>query len=200
MRRWISSFVFVALCAGLLLVASSLHAASGGRIGFSGSPSAGGLYCTLCHGGGAVPQVTLQGAAAVAPGATGRFTLLISGGQADDTAAPNPAGGFNVSAPAGLLSVIPGAQDVRAEVNSGTGLAELTHTMPKPVDTAGTVQFAFDWTAPDTPCTAVTLYGAGNSVNGNGSPTGDNAATASFSVLVTNSSCATLYLPSIVTP
>lgn len=200
MRKWMSGFGFLALFAGLLLLASSLHAASSGRVGFSGSPSAGGLYCTLCHGGGTVPDVVLQGATAVAPGTTSRFTLLISGGQADDAGAPNPAGGFNVSAPAGLLSVIPGAQDVRAEVNPGTNLTELTHTMPKPVDMAGAVEFAFDWTAPNTPCTVVTLYGAGNSVNGNGNPTGDNAATTSFAVFVTDASCATLYLPSIVTP
>ena len=67
---------------------------SGGISGHSGKQ---GRICTECHGGGVVPTVTLSGPATLQAGATGRYTLHISGGQ-------QIAGGLNVAADDGSFA------------------------------------------------------------------------------------------------
>jgi hypothetical protein len=112
----------------------------------------------------------------VLPGNTAVFTLLISGGQ-------EVAGGFNVSAPDGLLAPLPGATDTRSELLPATNSQELTHTDPKPADGLGVVRFSFAWTAPANAGSTI-IYGAGNSVNLNGNPSGDAPSTAAIAVQV----------------
>lgn len=170
----------------------TLGAFSSGVVGRSGNPETnGGSTCSGCHQGGTEPTVTLSGDTAVAVGETVRYTLTISGGQADDASAPNPGGGFNVSASGGALAPLSDATDVQAMPFPNTSLVEVTHTEPKPVDGMGEVVFEFQWTAPGVPGD-VTLYGAGNSVNGNFSPTGDAAATDQLTITVTGEA---RYLP-----
>jgi hypothetical protein len=178
--RLIYPCFLILLVAGLIAVAGAFGS---GRVGRSGNPNSGaGETCAQCHGGGIVPTVLLDGPADVGPAETVTYTLRIAGGQ-------EIAGGFNVSASTGQLAVLPGATDVQLIPwlldDNVTERDELTHTEPKAADGTGTVSFSFTWTAPSEPGTAV-LYGAGNSVNLNGSPLNDGVDTAIVNVRVFN--------------
>lgn len=154
----------------LLVFTPSVLANSNGRVGFSTGNS-----CNLCHGGGDVPTVTLDGPSVLAPNQTGTFTLTIESGTSQLADPAKTAGGFNVSAEDGVLGVL--------NSDAKTWNGELTHTTPKGIDTANNVVFVFSWQAPATADT-YTLFGAGNSVNGNGAASGDAAATDTFDVVV----------------
>ncbi len=156
---------------GLALSAwQPVSASSGGRTGASGNPATGGQTCNRCHSGGTAPDVTLDGPTLVSAGATNSYTLTISGGQ-------SVAGGFDVSTTGGMLAALLGATDVQARDD------EVTHTGPKAVDAMGQVIFRFLWTAPDA-AGEVTLYGAGNSVNGDGGRDGDAASATTLGITV----------------
>lgn len=186
LRRPALIFILALLVMGIV-GAAVVAASSGGRVGVSGNPNSGnGFTCIRCHSGGEVPSVFIDGPTAVAPGETSTYTLRIVGGQ-------EVAGGLNVSATSGALAPPPGATDVQLMpwiLNDGTPTEELTHTEPKEVDEAGVIAFSFNWTAPDEPGMAI-LYGAGNSVNLDGSPFGDAPGT---SQLIINAP-SLIYLP-----
>lgn len=141
-------------------------AASNGINGYSGK---NGVICSQCHGGGIVPTVTISGPTEVQPQSTHTYTLTIGGGQ-------QVAGGLDVAAEAGALSV----------ADPGTHLqgGEITHDSPRIIDVNLEVVFSFNWTAPPE-AGVYTLYGAGNSVNFNGSPSGDHPAADTLQVSVT---------------
>lgn len=170
-RKWVITAVLVFTLAVSAYAFNIAAASSSGRTGFSGNPNtSGGATCNVCHAGGELPEVMLAGPTTVNSGETVTYTLVISGGQ-------EVGGGFNVSAIHGDLLIVPGTTDT--QVLSG----ELTHTAPKPVDGDNLVIFTFRWTAPDYGTQAV-LYGAGNSVDQDGTPGGDAAATDVFTVTV----------------
>lgn len=117
----------------------------------------GGEGCS-CHGSASsAVTVTFLAADSVQAGTTKTIRLKIQGG-------PGVAGGLNVAAKNGVLNTI-----------LGSGVQkigdELTHASPKNF-TADTVSWSFTYTAPSTPG-ADTLYAVGNSVNLNGSTSGD---------------------------
>ncbi len=170
-RKWLVTAILVFTLSLMSALFSATGASSTGRTGFSGNPATnGGATCAVCHSGGIVPEVTFNGPATVAAGETVTYTLIISGGQ-------EVAGGFNVSVTGGDLAIVPGTTDTQA-MNG-----ELTHTAPKAVDANNDVVFTFRWTAPANSA-AVTLYGAGNSVNQNGLPDGDAPSTATLPITV----------------
>ena len=99
--------------------------------------------------------VRIWGPNQVTPGSTNNYTVSLKGG-------PAVKGGFNVAARFGVLSTTdPGAQKI---------MTELTHNAPKVFGSADSVYWTFKYTAPASPGTD-TIYAAGNSVNGDGSPT-----------------------------
>jgi hypothetical protein len=152
----------VAFLALPLVALVRVEGSSGGITGYSGNPSTGSLDCNKCHDGGVTPTVTLSGPTVVEPGSTHTYTLHIEGGQ-------ERAGGLDVSASAGTLSV----------VDAGTQLleGEIIHSVPQPVNPVTFDSlWSFNWTAPLTAGSA-TLYGAGNSVNLFQGPGGDAAQT-----------------------
>jgi len=166
----IAAVVAVSAIAGLW-AAHPATASSGGRIGFSGNPATNdGALCSRCHTGGITPTVTLDGPIEVDAGATAMLTLTVAGGQA-------ALAGLNVSATGGMLAVPDGATDV--QIIEG----ELTQTEPKAVGDDDAAVFAFLWQAPEGEGT-ITLYAAGNSVDGNGRPPGDAAAGTTLEVVV----------------
>lgn len=175
---------FLLLCilfiAGFTLF-TTYDAARGISTGVSGLSGSNGVYCSACHNSGLVPGVTLVGPTVVDPGATYLYTLIISGGQ-------QIAGGLDVAVTAGALTAV----SPDTQIMSG----EITHTEPKPADKDGAVSFTFQWTAPLTG-TAVTMYGAGNSVDNNGSPSGDaaNITTLAITVLQLDEK---VYLPLVI--
>ena len=189
-KLWSRRFMLLAAFTAMIGFVSIAYAFSAGRVGRSGNPATGGETCTQCHSGGIEPTVKLAGPAFIQPGETAAFSLLIFGGQ-------ETAGGFNVSATDGDLAILPGATDTQLKLESITNKNELTHTMRKDFDSAHqAVIFNFSWIAPAAESTA-TLYGAGNSVNGDGAFSGDGVNTDVFEIGITNAA-QSLYLPAVV--
>lgn len=173
--RWFGLSVMVTLVAGLYLLwqdTAVVNASLNGRVGFSGNPATNsGANCTACHASGAVvPTVVLQGPTTVTAGATNLYTLTISGGPAQTA-------GLNVSAANNRGTFLPTGSDTQAL------LGELTHSAPKAF-TGNQAVFTFAWTAPTFNDT-VTLYGAGNSSDGQQSLSGDGIGTTSLAIQVT---------------
>lgn len=145
------------------------------RVGdVSGSPFAAANACANCHNGGSLtPETTLElvGADgtsrdAYVPGAT--YTLRVAVTGADE------AGGY------GFQAVVLDGADVQAGVfgddaPDGTRVAPLArrsyfeHSRRREDSTA-----EISWTAPAAGTGDVTVYAAGNAVNGNGNISGDN--------------------------
>lgn len=122
-----------------------------------------------CHMGGMAPAVELIGPASVMPGDEVEFTLRVAGGQL--------AAGCNVEASDGLLIPI----DDTLRVLGG----QLTHNanwLPYD-DQRQQVEFVFNWVAPDD-IGAVTIFASGNSVNTDGTASGDLWATTQATVQV----------------
>lgn len=153
---------------------------STGITGLSGMN--GGNSCNLCHYDGITPEVSITGPQIVLPGTTQIYSLTISGGQ-------EISGGLNVAVTSGnLLSLSSETQLL---------LDEITHTAPKSVNQDGAVVFSYAWTAPNiTGTVPITMYGAGNSVNGNGNNSGDAAGLTTLSITVMELN-EKLYLPMI---
>jgi hypothetical protein len=172
----------------LVLLPSGALASAAGIGGYSGNPGVnGGATCSDCHFGasGAVVEIIdgASGSAAeshVRLGTTRNFILRITGGPAQVC-------GFDVSADGGALS----------PTGSDTQFApfppdEITHAAPLAFGSPFPVcEFSFSWQAPGF-VTSVTLYGAGNSANGDKDETGDAASNTSHSISVPEASGAPL--------
>jgi hypothetical protein len=160
------------LAAGLFSLTA--HANAGGKIGFSGKTS--GQTCVqACHSANAstvATTVTLEGPATLTAGATGDYTLIITGG-------PAAKAGMNVAVSNGGGTLSVAGSDLKVD----TG--ELTHTAAKAFSN-NEVRFNFKLVAPSAAGT-VTLFGTGNSVNGDGNLTGDNSASTTKQIQVTSS-------------
>lgn len=138
--------------------------------GITGQSGKEGAACSVCHRGGTLPTVVIEGPTALAPGATGQYSLIIQGGAAKT-------GGTNI------------ATDVaEANLQAGTGLkklgGELTHSAPRAF-TGNEVRFGFSLVAPATDVT-LTLFGSGNSSNADQNSEGDRAAATTLVVKVGN--------------
>lgn len=174
----------------LFVTALSSHAASGGRVNYSGNPATlGGQSCSACHNSvGGVhepPEVWIEGPTAVVVGDVLTYTLVISGG-------PAVIGGFNVSANNGILQAMPTLTTTQT-LNNLWGQAEVTHTFPPPsFSDDQTLSFPFRWQAAGTG--EQHLYGAGLSANGSGDSSEDTMQNTIFTVQVTPMQ---LYLPLI---
>lgn len=182
-KATVTLLVVAGLSALLLFHLQSADAQSNGIAGFSGKNVA---TCNGCHFGGQAPTVTLSGPTTVIAGQTVVYELLVQGGQGSD---PNAAAGLNVATDSGTLANLTADTQVLAD--------EIAHTQPKGVDASGEVRFEFTWTAPITPSTTATLWGAGNSVNNNGQNSGDAAGTDTLEISVIEQPELTpqLYLP-----
>lgn len=130
-----------------------------------------GMNCSSCHASnGAAPTVTLAGPASLTVGTSGDYTLTIVGG-------PGVRGGMNVA--------LQGAGTLQADgVTTKLVGAELVQAAPLPF-AAGTATFKFKLVAPATAGT-ITLFGAGNSCNGDGNLTGDHAQFSTLAINVGN--------------
>lgn len=177
-RLALGSAVALAIAAAALLLgwpAAPQHAVarSGGIPGYSGNPATNdGWDCSQCHLLGDEPTVVLEGPDRLAPGETGSYLLTITGGQ-------GVAGGLGVSVTGGALGVPAGNVDVRLAAG------EIVHVAPKPTDLMGAIVFEYLYTAP-AELGDVTMYAAGNSVNGDASPMGDQPSTDVLAITVSD--------------
>jgi hypothetical protein len=148
---------------------SSAYSNSFGIIGYSGNPSTnGGAICNNCHSGGDDVAVSLEGPINVDTGSTNTYTITLEKGQQIFN------GGLGVSASDGTLI----ASDPETQLIDG----EITHLLSK-TSINGVVTFEFNWIAPNSPG-VVTIYAAGNAVNGNFNPSGDKADQTSLTIAV----------------
>jgi hypothetical protein len=146
-RRFIVNLLLITVSVSFLIYASSA--------GITGVTKKNGNGCD-CHGNFASSVlVTINGPDVMTVNETSSFTVTISGGTLS-------AGGTNIASSSGILTAGAGLKKVGDE---------LTHTSPKsPV--SNVVTFEFTYTAPSS-TGAVTLFANGNSVNLNGSSSGD---------------------------
>ncbi len=155
-----------ALVLGFVGVALGNSVGGAHLAGYSGQS---GATCAACHNSGATaPAVSISGPSPVLAGQTNTYTISVSGGQAI-------AGGFGLSASAGTL--------VSTSADTTMAGTDLVQASSKAVNGSGTVSWSFDWTAPATPGTA-TLYASGNSVDGDGTFSGDRATETTLVVAV----------------
>jgi hypothetical protein len=163
------------LAAGALALAGPALAYSTGITTTSGKQS---VTCNACHTGGLEAVVRFEGPAAVAAGTAAVFRFSVRSQAASQALA-----GLDIAASAGDLDVAPdqGARAVPASEVDPT--REITHAYPRAVDLDYQVSWEFTWTAPATPGTAI-LYGAGNTVNGDGNTTGDRGDAITWRITV----------------
>ncbi len=161
-RKKISGTIVIIICAASFM----MYAYS---TGITGRTLKNGDGCT-CHGiSSPGVSVVISGPDTLAPNESATYSVTITGG-------PLVRAGTNISASDGVLA--PVASDLRSSAG------ELTHVAPKlPVGEA--VTFQFTYTAPAAAGTQ-TLYANGNSVNFNGTNTGDNWNFASNKVITIN--------------
>lgn len=161
-RNTVNAAIIIAIVSTVILYARS--------DGIVGTTLKNGNGCN-CHSSSPSSNVsvTISGPDTLSINQTATYTVTISGGSL-------VRGGTNIAASSGNLQPLSG--DLRKEAN------ELTHTAPKsPV--GGQVTFQFNYTAPLSPGTQ-TLFANGNSVNFNGSNSGDQwnfASNKSITVL-----------------
>jgi hypothetical protein len=169
-RRLRVAGAFALLCGGAATLSSASPPAPMHSTGISGYSSKQGVICTFCHSGGTAPTVKLVGPMYVLHDSTVRYTFTVSGGQ---------------KVAAGLDVAIDDNSGTLAATDTGTHLDnnEVTHDMPRNVDSNGDAAFFFDYTAPST-AMSLAMYAAGNSVNLNFADTGDNARAKSIKIAV----------------
>ena len=175
MRRFAAPWFASAIAGSLLLSASpALAHANGTLIAGDSQTGCGG---NGCHSGasGASGTFTRLDAGMIGPGETHRFQFQISGG-------PHASCGFDVTAQSGTLSATPADSNVKTVGN------ELVHSSP-----SAACSFTFSWQAPDVGGPQeISLFGAGVSSDGLGSPSGDAptpAASLTVSVAPPRLSC-----------
>jgi MYXO-CTERM domain-containing protein len=150
----------------VLLIPAAAAAHPRGQVGASGES---GKACMQCHSGGASPRLQISGPLQLDPGARGIYTLTLQGGA-------GVVGGFDVSVGEPDAKLV--ATDRRTRIDGD----ELTHGQPLPFS-SGTLTLSFDVLAPMTG-DSFQIFAAGNSCNGDKTPTGDAASTATLSVTI----------------
>jgi hypothetical protein len=115
--------------------------------------------------------VHFEGPTQLAAGATGTFRFVIQSQSSKQIAA-----GLDVAASGGTFAPVMGQGE---QVLSG----EIMQTQPKHNDTNGTASWDFTWQVPTQGETA-TLFGAGISVNLNGTTSGDQSARTTYGVII----------------
>ena len=152
-------------------------AETSGISGFSGMDN--GKYCSnagfSCHSTEDItrePTVRFEGPTQLDPGAIGNYRFVVTSGAPETQIAA----GLDIAASSGTLIVV---ADQQTQLLEG----ELTHTGPKDNDASDEAAWEFQWQAPETPGTYI-LFGAGNSVDFFGSPSGDLAAITTVMVNV----------------
>ncbi len=160
-------FVFAVCWVGWLLVSRPSFARSGGITGYSGKE---GINCNDCHSAGSAPVVTLSGPASLATNASATYTLLIQGGAAI-------VGGVDIA--------VSGSSAHLATVSGSTTVFqnELFHSSPINFS-AGSLTVTFRVTAPAS-AGSFTIFGSGNSCDGDTSNSGDQASSNTLTVTVT---------------
>ncbi len=151
------TFTFSAIL-GLIVVLTSFQNLTARSTGITGRTTLGSQPGCTCHSAtpSSAVKVTISGPQELQMGAVATFQVTVEGG-------PLSAAGVNIAASDGSLQTV----DNTLKVVNG----ELTHPQPQLPD-SGRVVFAFSYTAPQN-TGSVILAATANSVNRNGSNSGD---------------------------
>jgi len=177
-RRAVSASVATVAVGVMALAASAcIHppAAAAVPIGITGYAGDQGVSCNSCHGGGAPPEVRLEGPRHTVTAAAEMFRFTVSSRSEQQTVA-----GFDIAADAGIFEAISG-EGAKAE------FGELTHAAPK-ANVSAEASWQFLWRAPRVPG-LYTLYASGLSANDRRDRPGDGSAQTSFVVEVAPGPC-----------
>jgi len=161
----------------------SAYAFSGGSPGGKTNSPGDAANCTQCHSGslnpGAfTPTITSASlASGYTPGQTYTIAVGITGTSSTKIGFEATAEKDTDNSKTGTIIITDAARTTA--VNSGTGA---THTSAGNTATAGANAWTFDWVAPATGTGDITIYGAFNVTNNNGSTSGDQVYTTSMSV------------------
>jgi outer membrane protein assembly factor BamB len=168
-RPCIAAIVAAIVIAGL----SSMHPRDAGAVpfGMTGYSGSEGVSCDSCHGGGALPEVRLDGPQEAEVGEAIALRVLVSSQSEQQTIA-----GFDVAADAGDFEALAGQ-------GAKTEFGEITHDGPKQ-NTAGEASWDFLWRAPQAPGW-YTLYASGLSADGRRNRGGDGSARVTLDIEVT---------------
>jgi MYXO-CTERM domain-containing protein len=156
--------------------AGAAWAFPGGISGYSGKQNS---ICSSCHEGGPTPTVKLAGPASLDAGASAVYTFTVT--------TTNKATGMNAAVSDGQLAA-DDAGTTRIEPGPQEGdNDEITHPSPWKITDAGpeggSNVYSFSLTAPAYGG-PITLYAAGNAVNLDNDPGGDEAARDSLQITV----------------
>ncbi|MFM9952090.1 MAG: choice-of-anchor V domain-containing protein [Saprospiraceae bacterium] len=169
-------YTFFALTlAAVLFMGTGSGAGANQSVDLTGSPLGGGVFCSLCHGGGSfAPTLAVQvldngtPVTAYEPGKTYTLRTAITAGSGTParygfmavalTGATNQGAGVFGTPPAGM----------RKTTISNRVYVE--HNTPSMANT-----FEVEWTAPAAGTGDVRFYSAGNATNNNNGTSGDNA-------------------------
>lgn len=161
----------------------SVMNAAGAPAGVCGDPAGGNVTCNTsgCHTGGPSPATQTGWITSNIP-VTGYLPLTTYTITATATRAGHTKFGFEVS-PQNTSGVFRG---ILATLNTqtklqGTGSNYITHTTTG-TSGSGSKTWNFKWTAPASGSGAVTLYGAFNITNANGTSTGDTIYKSTLTV------------------
>lgn len=163
-------FFIIPILFSTLLFVFSQHALHARSNGYSGRTQTG---CVSCHQGGSAPQVTLVGNRSLAPNETATYQLLIT----STATTVQTHAGFDLTIvdmngeQVGMLQTSDPDAQISDNFSNGAVAGELIHSQPK-ANVGGVATVEFQWTAPIT-FGIYTAYFVGNSVDLNGSPSGD---------------------------
>lgn len=157
------------------------HPAYAFRNGITGFSGRTGVICNSCHAGGTAPTVDFEGPTTVAPGSTSTYRFNVRSqapaqGSAGLDVAVCPQGATSCPASTSGQLAVESAQGARV-----TG-GELVHNSPK-ANVDGVATWEFTWTAPAN-TGSFTMFGAGNSVNGDDSSFADRATGVTLTIQV----------------
>lgn len=146
----------------VLIVLFSAQIASARSSGITGRTKKFNAGCNgnNCHGNTATVGVSvmIMGPDTITVGQTANYSVMIMGG-------PAVKGGTNIATSSGTLT------QISATLKKDNASGELTHNAPASFS-GGNLTFQFSYKAPATAGTQ-TIFATGNSVNGNGQPSGD---------------------------
>ncbi len=183
--------------AGLTVLSlAAAHPVSANNLGLAGYSGRSGFTCNVCHSGGAAPVVSFGGPSTLNSGATGTFVFTVQSAEPDE----QQSAGFDVAVTA-TDGTITNKGTLQANVNQGDKLSggELIHNAPKHNDANGVASWTFTWKAPAV-AGNYKFWGAGNSVNGDLTNSGDRAASTTFFVAVGGVATVTPTVPPLPSP
>jgi hypothetical protein len=161
----------------LMCMGANARAYTTGIAGYSGKD---GMTCTECHAPGAAakPSAMINGPAALAPGQSADYQLVIDT-DVTSSASAKRAAGIDIAASGGALATVDQVNQTRVLMINGS--AEISHTNALPQ--AKTVAISFSLTAPAEDG-VVTLFAAALSADGDGSNHNDSTVTTSLDVII----------------